>query len=272
MNGAKGKIVFVVAVTVAICAMMTPSVAGAYLVNLDRLMERGSGPLPAHLPASSNVKREGPNAHDLPVVGIEKQLDGIYIRKRNGGFELLLSEEQFESWLLTIAMKTDLQAIDTERCHPTQPFRCPGKGTVCISIQYLCDGAPDCPDGYDEHAALCTAAKRPPVEETASFMQSLLARHGPNYLEKLFGPKARGALAPLGGVQRVAVALSESETLDDFGKALHLMRGDLEHLRNVFMAVETGDTSLLRALGFRDSELMDMKSFLDRLASTGFME
>lgn len=40
--------------------------------------------------------------------------------------------------------------------------------------------------------------------------------------------------------------ISESETLEDFGKALHLMRGDLEHLRNVFMAVETGDTSLLR--------------------------
>lgn len=52
-----------------------------------------------------------------------------------------------------------LYIVDTERCHPTQPFRCPGKGTVCISIQYLCDGAPDCPDGYDEHAALCTAGE-----------------------------------------------------------------------------------------------------------------
>lgn len=44
----------------------------------------------------------------------------------------------------------------------------------------------------------------------------------------------------------IFATISESETLDDFGKALHLMRGDLEHLRNVFMAVETGDTSLLR--------------------------
>ncbi|XP_003742297.1 IDLSRF-like peptide [Galendromus occidentalis] len=208
------RVVMLLGMSIAVLSL----VDGAYLVNLDRLMDRGGPSM--HLSSSSNVKRE----------------------------------------------------VETERCHPTQPFRCPGKSTVCISIQYLCDGAPDCPDGYDEHAALCTAAKRPPVEETASFMQSLLSRHGPNYLEKLFGPKARGALAPLGGVQTVAVALSESETLDDFGKALNLMRGDLEHLRNVFMAVETGDTSLLRALGFRDSELMDMKSFLDRLASTGFME
>lgn len=51
-------------------------------------------------------------------------------------------------------------------------------------------------------------AKRPPVEETASFLQSLIASHGPNYLEKLFGNKARDALAPLGGVEKVAITLS----------------------------------------------------------------
>lgn len=55
---------------------------------------------------------------------------------------------------------------------------------------------------------LCVAAKRPPVEETASFLQSLLASHGPNYLEKLFGSKARDALGPLGGVEKVAITLS----------------------------------------------------------------
>lgn len=46
------------------------------------------------------------------------------------------------------------------------------------------------------------------MEETASFLQALLASHGPNYLEKLFGSKARDALAPLGGVNKVAIALS----------------------------------------------------------------
>ncbi|XP_055927701.1 IDLSRF-like peptide isoform X3 [Argiope bruennichi] len=161
---------------------------------------------------------------------------------------------------------------DTDRCHPTQPFRCPGERTVCISIQYLCDGASDCEDGYDEDPRLCTAAKRPPVEETANFLHTLIMNHGPNYLEKLFGSKARDALEPLGGMQKVAIALSESETLEDFGKALHLMRSDLEHLRNVFMAVETGDFSLLKSLGIRDSELGDVKFFLDKLVSTGFMD
>lgn len=51
-------------------------------------------------------------------------------------------------------------------------------------------------------------AKRPPVEETANFLQSLVNNHGPNYLEKLFGKKARDALEPLGGYRKVAVALS----------------------------------------------------------------
>ncbi|KAF7488185.1 IDLSRF-like peptide [Sarcoptes scabiei] len=164
------------------------------------------------------------------------------------------------------------RSIDAERCHPTQPFRCPGNSLTCISIQYLCDGAPDCPDGYDEDSSLCTAAKRPPVEETANFLQTLLANHGPNYLEKLFGKKARDALAPLGGSHKVAVALSESETLDDFATALHLMKSDKEHLRNILIAVESGDLGLLKSMGIRDSELTDLKLFLDKLVQTGFMD
>lgn len=61
-------------------------------------------------------------------------------------------------------------------------------------------------------AFFCFLAKRPPVEETANFLQSLLANHGPNYLEKLFGKKARDALAPLGGSHKVAVALSGEQS------------------------------------------------------------
>ncbi|XP_067614393.1 IDLSRF-like peptide isoform X2 [Eurosta solidaginis] len=159
----------------------------------------------------------------------------------------------------------------SEACHPYEPFKCPGDGN-CISIQYLCDGAPDCSDGYDEDLRLCTAAKRPPVEETASFLQSLIASHGPNYLEKLFGSKARDALAPLGGVEKVAIALSESQTIEDFGAALHLMRSDLEHLRSVFMAVENGDLGMLKSLGIKDSELGDVKFFLEKLVNTGFLD
>merc|ERR1712156_1214097 len=49
-------------------------------------------------------------------------------------------------------------------CPAFEPFRCPEESR-CISIQYLCDGAPDCSDAYDENPRLCTAARRPPVRK-----------------------------------------------------------------------------------------------------------
>lgn len=55
-------------------------------------------------------------------------------------------------------------------------------------------------------------AKRPPVEETAAFLRTLLENHGANYLEKLFGSNARNALLPLGGPEKVAIALSGNES------------------------------------------------------------
>ena len=64
----------------------------------------------------------------------------------------------------------------------------------------------------------------------------------------------------------------ESETLDDFASALHLMKSDKEHLRNILIAVESGDLGLLKSMGIRDSELTDLKLFLDKLVQTGFMD
>jgi hypothetical protein len=161
--------------------------------------------------------------------------------------------------------------FEEKKCEAFEPFRCPADGK-CISIQYLCDGAPDCTDGYDEDARLCTAARRPPVEETTSFLNSLLASHGPNYLEKLFGSKARHRLRDLGGVDTVAIALSESQTIEEFGGRLKLQRSDIEHLRSVFLAVENGDLGMPKSLGIKDSELGDVKFFLEKLVNTGFLD
>jgi len=60
--------------------------------------------------------------------------------------------------------------------------------------------------------------------------------------------------------------------ITDFGAALHLMRSDLEHLRSVFMAVENGDLGMLKSLGIKDSELGDVKFFLEKLVNTGFLD
>lgn len=50
------------------------------------------------------------------------------------------------------------------------------------------------------------------------------------------------------------------------------MRSDLEHLRSVFMAVENGDLGMLKSLGIKDSELGDVKFFLEKLVNTGFLD
>lgn len=65
---------------------------------------------------------------------------------------------------------------------------------------------------------------------------------------------------------------SESQTIEDFGAALHLMRADLEHLRSVFIAVENGDLGMLKSIGIKDSELGDVKFFLEKLVKTGFLD
>ena len=65
---------------------------------------------------------------------------------------------------------------------------------------------------------------------------------------------------------------SESKTIEDFGETLHLDRHDIEHLRSVFLAVENGDLGMLKSLGIKDSEIGDVKFFLEKLVNTGFLD
>ena len=46
------------------------------------------------------------------------------------------------------------------------------------------------------------------MEETASFLTNLLSTHGVNYLERIFGRRARHNLRSMGGVDKVSIALS----------------------------------------------------------------
>ena len=64
----------------------------------------------------------------------------------------------------------------------------------------------------------------------------------------------------------------ESQTIEDFTKVLHLLRADMDHLKSLFLAVESGDISTLKKLGVKDSEIGDVKFFLDKLVKTGFLE
>ncbi len=66
--------------------------------------------------------------------------------------------------------------------------------------------------------------------------------------------------------------IPESQTIEDFGMALHLPPSDISHMRSVFMAVDNGDIGLLKSLGIKDSELGDVKFFLEKLVNTGFLD
>lgn len=70
----------------------------------------------------------------------------------------------------------------------------------------------------------------------------------------------------------LVLSLPESQTIDEFGRSLNLMKSDVEHLRSVFMAVENGDIGMLKSLGIKDSELGDVKFFLEKLVNTGFLD
>ena len=66
--------------------------------------------------------------------------------------------------------------------------------------------------------------------------------------------------------------ITEAQTVEDFGAATYLPRADVEHLRSVFMAVENGDIGLMKSLGIKDSEVGDVKFFLEKLIDTGFLD
>lgn len=149
------------------------------------------------------------------------------------------------------------------QCPTWHPFQCPNG--ECIPIKYLCDGSPDCSDEYDENSAMCTAAIRPPVEETAAFLKALLQAHGKDFLMKLFGPTARDNLAGMGGVDKVAVALSQSPTLDTFVSEMKLGPEEMERMATILQSIVSGENS-----GLTSNEAADFRFFVQKLQETGF--
>ena len=71
---------------------------------------------------------------------------------------------------------------------------------------------------------------------------------------------------------KALLKIAESQTIEEFGYNLSLDPSDVEHLRSVFMAVENGDLGMLKSLGIKDSELGDVKFFLEKLVNTGFLD
>jgi hypothetical protein len=112
---------------------------------------------------------------------------------------------------------------------------------------------------------MCTAALRPPVDETTTFLRAILKSHGDDFLVKIFGDAAKDDLKDMGGVDAVAVALSEQPTATDFGRSVGMNTNDVANMRKVLNAIAEGDTD-----GFKGSEASDFKFFAVKLMETGF--
>jgi len=137
---------------------------------------------------------------------------------------------------------------------PKKPFPC-RNSDVCIPLLYLCDDNPDCDDAYDEDPAVCTAAKRPPVEEIEQFLENEKAWIVP----RLFGNKPISAIS-----QAVAV----SKTVGDLQSNLGL--GDTTALCDALEAVDNGREDVLEAAGMPPKAWNGVAFFFSKLIKSGF--
>ena len=53
----------------------------------------------------------------------------------------------------------------------------------------------------------------------------------------------------MGGIDLVAIALSESPTIEDFGLAVGMAENEIENLNVILVSVEQGDIGILHSLG-----------------------
>ena len=60
---------------------------------------------------------------------------------------------------------------------------------------------------YETDGEECQLSNGVDVQETANIIKYVLASRGSDYLENVFGPKARNNMMQLGGVDKVARAL-----------------------------------------------------------------
>jgi len=103
------------------------------------------------------------------------------------------------------------------------------------------------------------------VEETAAFLKALMNAHGVDFLVKLFGPKAKNQLEGMGGVDHVAVAISQSPTVESFATEMNLDEDEAMRMAAVLESVVSGASSELSP-----NEAADFRFFVEKLQETGF--
>lgn len=115
---------------------------------------------------------------------------------------------------------------------------------------------------------MCTAAQRPPVEETEGYLAALLERFGPDFYTVLFGEKGSKGLKGMGGVHKVAVAFSDSPNAEFFAKQLGLDGSELTQMKKVMKSVIEGNP----AAGLTEEQAIDLQFYMEKLQETQFFK
>jgi hypothetical protein len=140
---------------------------------------------------------------------------------------------------------------------PDAPFPCKNSDK-CIPIPYLCDDNQDCDDGYDEDPAVCTAAKRPPVDDMEQFLQNEQSW----IMASLFAGRS---------VEQVARALAVSQTVEDYRKTEGLSADDIKPLCSALGAIQAGREDVLEGLGMPSRSWNTVFFFFSKLTKSGFI-
>lgn len=139
---------------------------------------------------------------------------------------------------------------------PDHPFPC--KTTFqCLPFRYICDKNYDCDDGSDEDSEMCTASKRPPIDEIKAFLEKQ---------RKWIMP----SLFPGRDINTVAHAIAVSPTLKQFQQYLQMSEKEMRNLIESMEAVLDNHEQHFDDLGMPRGSWEEVKYIFNNLMENGF--
>lgn len=150
----------------------------------------------------------------------------------------------------------DSEKNNGNQCVESHPWPC--KNGKCIAFDFICDGTPECDDGYDENPDLCTAKDRPAFELLDRFLRNNKQWLVPKYLGDA-------------GISQITMNLIESKTIDIYANRLKLTNEQRDNMIKMLKAVEAGRRIEMMLMGMPPNQWEDVKDYFGRIIHSGFL-